>query len=45
MTVVDQHLKDGELMRVDSIKLDRILHDTGVTRFMDNLRNGKYELQ
>lgn len=43
--VVDPHLKSGELMQVDPIKLDRIIHDTGVTRFMDNLRGGKYELQ
>lgn len=43
--IVDQHLKNGELMQVDPIKLDRIIHDTGVTRFMDNLRNCKYELQ
>lgn len=43
--IVDPHLKSGELMQVDPIKLDRIIHDTGVTRFMDNLRNCKYELQ
>ena len=32
-------------MQVDPIKLDRIIHDTSITRFMDNLRGGKYELQ
>ena len=43
--IVEQHLMEGELMQVDPVKLDRIIHDTGVTRFMDNLRGGKYELQ
>jgi len=43
--VVDQHLRNGELMSVDVPKLERILHDASVTRFTDNLRRAKYELQ
>ena len=42
--VVDRHVKAGELMKADTVKLERILHDLGVARYMDNLRGGKYEL-
>lgn len=42
--VVDRHVKAGELMKADTVKLERILHDLGVARYTDNLRNGKYEL-
>lgn len=45
LDVVDPHLKNGELMSVDPVKMERLVHDSGVSQFMDNLRNSKYELQ
>ena len=41
---VDPRLKAGDLLQVAPEKLERILHDVDVKHFMENLRNGKYEL-
>ncbi len=42
--VVDGHVKSGELLKTDVVKAERILKSLDVARFMDNLRNGRYEL-
>lgn len=40
--VIDQHLKNGELLEVDEVKLSAILHLIGQTLTISNLRNGKW---
>ena len=40
--IVKQHLDNGELLLVDSVKLDAILHFIESAHFMDNVLNGKY---
>jgi len=42
--VVDQHLRNGELIQVDPIKLEAILFWCENQRFISNLRSGRYEL-
>lgn len=43
--VVEPHLKNGELMQVDPIKLEAIVFWCENQHTMDNYRAGKYELQ
>ena len=40
--VIDQHLKNGELLEVDEIKLSAILHLANQKVTMQNLRSGKW---
>lgn len=40
--VVKEHLEDGELLGVNEQKLEWILRDLGVGRFVDNLRGCRY---
>ena len=40
--VVKEHLEDGELLGVNEQKLEWILRDLGVGRFIDNLRGCRY---
>lgn len=40
--VVKEHLEDGELLRVNEQKLEWILRDLSVGRFIDNLRGCRY---
>lgn len=40
--VIDWHLKNGELLEVDEVKLSAILHLIGQTLTISNLRNGKW---
>lgn len=42
--IVEEHLKNGEFLQVSEPKLERILFDIETSRFMANLRTGKYEL-
>lgn len=37
-------LRDGRLLQVNEVKLARIEHDLDTAHYMENLRNGKYEL-
>lgn len=39
---VKQHLENGELMLVDTVKLDAILHFLSLDYFLKNLLEGKY---
>lgn len=40
--VVKEHLENGELLKVNEQKLEWILRDLGVGRFVDNLRGCRY---
>lgn len=40
--VVKQHIENGELIDIDVVKLDAILHFIDQQYFLDNLLNGKY---
>ena len=40
--VVKEHLEKGELLKVNEQKLDWILSDLNVGRFIDNLRGCRY---
>ena len=40
--IVAEHLSNGELLLVDVVKLDAILHFLDSEHFLDNLLNGKY---
>lgn len=40
--IVKQHVENGELLDVDVIKLDAILHFIDQQYFLDNILNGKY---
>ena len=40
--VIEQHLKDGELLEVDEVKLSAILHIITRQLTIDNIRNGKW---
>ena len=40
--VVKQHIENGEMIDVDVVKLDAILHWIDQQYFLDNLLNGKY---
>lgn len=40
--VIEQHLKDGELLEVDEVKLSAILHIINQQLTIDNIRNGKW---
>ena len=37
-----EHLENGELLKVNEQKLDRILRDLAVGRFIDNLRGCRF---
>jgi len=39
---VKQHIDDGELLLVDAVKLDAIVHFLNLDYFLKNLLNGKY---
>ena len=39
---IDKHMKDGELLNVDAIKLRAILDMISSKHFLDNLKSGKY---
>lgn len=41
---VEPRVKAGEMLSPDPRKVERIVRDVGVARFMDNLRQGRYEL-
>ena len=40
--VVKQHVEEGELLDIDVVKLDAILHWIDQAYFLDNILNGKY---
>ena len=40
--VVKQHIEEGELLDIDVVKLDAILHWIDQAYFLDNILNGKY---
>lgn len=40
--IVKEHLENGELLKVNEQKLDRILRDLAVGRFIDNLRGCRF---
>lgn len=40
--IVKQHIENGELINIDIIKLDAILHYVDQEYFLENLVNGKY---
>ena len=40
--IVKQHIENGEMIDVDVVKLDAILHWIDQQYFLDNLLNGKY---
>ena len=41
-SIVRPHLDNGELLLVDTVKLDAIMHFINLDHFMDNVLNGKY---
>ena len=43
--IAERHVREGDLMAVDPVKLEAILECAETKRFMDNLRNCKYELK
>lgn len=45
--IVEPRLLDGRMgmLDVDTVKLERILNDANTGRFMDNLRDRRYEIQ
>ena len=43
--IAERHVQEGDLMKVDPVKLEAILECAETKRFMDNLRNCKYELK
>ena len=43
--IIEPHMQNGEFLQVSEVKLARILHDCGVSRFMSNLRDCKYGLK
>lgn len=40
--IVKQHIEDGQMIDIDVVKLDAILHWIDQQYFLDNLLNGKY---